>query len=699
MDNIPTQTPRIMASWSATFFTRLHRYKMLLARRWWILVLTVAAGVSIQSYNVSKQEEVWTSSAKMSVKPRFKIKDTTYYQENVRTFLGDQLEIMEGGRVRQRAVDRVLSRNPDLQPTGVDFKAYLERNTSTFFLTATSNNKKYTQLFLAAVMDEFIRYKEEDRMEASEQYASALREQLIKLEKELNDVQMELHNFRRTNNIIMLEEEGNAAAKYLVSLREKKATLERELKLLELLTLDQALGREEALVADKNPDAEEDGESSNSGRAILDKGPQSEYLRVKKEIQILQSEVKELSVVLRPRHPKMIRLNEEISRQEKLLAIYRDQSLEQIKIRREAIKLELQTLSAQIKEHEEKAHLANNLMVDYQRLDENETRVKEERDRLFDTLRSIERTAEVNQPIIDKLDPASVPTSKRIGWQASLLNGALAGFVIGCGILFLLDRIDDRINSFTELKEHFDEQVLGQIPFETPSANSRVALLTADDARQVYAEAYRNIRSSLMYMVMSGERPRTLLITSAIPSEGKSTVASNLAVTLAFSGSNVLLIDADLRKGLLHDVFEKPVAPGLSEVLQGQLAWTDALQATPYGNMHFIPRGRSLRHAGELMLSAGMDHLLFEAKNAYDYVIVDSPPVLAADDTASLAPKVDGTLVVMRSGFTSARLTTSALESLYQRQVNVLGIVFNFINTNLPDYYHYQYYKYYYTSS
>ena len=92
------------------------------------------------------------------------------------------------------------------------------------------------------------------------------------------------------------------------------------------------------------------------------------------------------------------------------------------------------------------------------------------------------------------------------------------------------------------------------------------------------------------------------------------------------------------------------------------------------------------------------DELIREVKEAYDYVIFDTPPVLAADDTPSLSPKVDGVIMVMRASYTSSRMTRSSLDILYHRQVNLLGLVFNFIDTNLPDYYHYQYYRSYYNT-
>jgi len=222
-----------------------------------------------------------------------------------------------------------------------------------------------------------------------------------------------------------------------------------------------------------------------------------------------------------------------------------------------------------------------------------------------------------------------------------------------------------------------------------------VTLLEADDARHVFAESYRNVRSSIFFMPYDGPRPKTLLITSAVPNEGKSTVASNLAITMAFSGASTLLIDADLRRGALRESFGVSSKIGLSEVLKQEVNWREVVVPTSYPNLFLLPRGKILPQPSEHLLRESTDTILKEIYAYYDYIIIDSSPVLAADDTTSLAPKIDATLFVVRLSHTSARLTRKALQLLYDRQVNVPGIILNFVDTSLPEYYYYQYSEYY----
>ena len=144
----------------------------------------------------------------------------------------------------------------------------------------------------------------------------------------------------------------------------------------------------------------------------------------------------------------------------------------------------------------------------------------------------------------------------------------MVGLVLGLVILLLLDRVDDRLNSFTELEELFDEDVLGQIPRERkPPRGGILPFVQADDQRHPFVESYRNLRSSLLYMAQTGTRPHTLLVTSSVPNDGKSITAANLAITLAMGGARVLLVDADLRKGTLHNRFNIKADTGLFEVL------------------------------------------------------------------------------------------------------------------------------------
>jgi capsular exopolysaccharide synthesis family protein len=297
--------------------------------------------------------------------------------------------------------------------------------------------------------------------------------------------------------------------------------------------------------------------------------------------------------------------------------------------------------------------------------------------------------------ILKVLRPASIasPISKNV--TKHILMGVLGGLVVGGLILFLLNRTDDRMSSSSELLEHFVEPILGQIPDVSDSRTPQgLRLLYPDDDRYTYAEAFRSLRSSLIFMPNQADL-KVLLITSAIPNEGKSTIASNLAVTMANAGGKVLLVDADLRRGDIAQLMNIDGRHGLSNVLRGELPWREAVVDASYPNLRVIPRGPVTNQSSELLLKPEMQNILAEMKLSYDMVIFNTAPILATDDTPTVAPHFDGVLMVVRAQFTSARLTQNALNTLYQRQVNVLGLILNCIDTDTPDYYYYRYPKYY----
>jgi capsular exopolysaccharide synthesis family protein len=317
-------------------------------------------------------------------------------------------------------------------------------------------------------------------------------------------------------------------------------------------------------------------------------------------------------------------------------------------------------------------------------------------DRLTNNLKEIDVSQVVDSggdQSVSVMEAATTPMSVRPGLIKSLLLGLGCGALAGIGILVLLDRIDDRMASFGEFQHHFSENVLGQIPKEKTKA--KVTLLQPEDARHIFAESYRNVRSSLFFMPYDGPRPKTFLITSAVPNEGKSTISANLAITFALSGARTLLIDGDLRRGALREAFGISSKIGFSEVLKQEVNWREVAVPTSTPNLFVLPRGRTLSQPSEHLLRDSTDALLREIYTQYDYILIDSSPVLAADDTTSLAPKIDATLFVVRLSYTSARLTKKGLELLYGRQVNVPGVILNFVDTSLPEYYYYQYSEYY----
>jgi succinoglycan biosynthesis transport protein ExoP len=689
-----TSLQNLSTSWSAAFITRLHRYKSLLLRRWWIPVLTICLGLFVEAFLIYQTPPQYQSTSKMMLAGKLNIAQGAVYSEDSVNFYGTQIQLMQSAEVRHSAESLVRSSHPELQPVPVEIFVIQKPRTSIFDLSAVGSEPQYTQAYLNAAMQKYLDFKRGMREDRGHEMTTGITEQLIQVEKDLRNSEDEMLEFQKQNNIGFIQEDSTSAAAYLVKLNQQYAQLKTEYDLLNLLDLDQNLDRAQS----KMEAATSQSGDNQQGLPFSDVGPEADYLKAKQQVQLLKAERDTLSKDLRPNHPKIIKLKDEITKQEKLIELFRADTLERLKTRRESIGKQMENLQGNIKEWEAKALDLSQRLAQFNRIKGKADRLKTLYDRLTNNLKEIDVSQVVGgEDQVSIMEMATTPISVRPGLIKSLLIGFGIGAFAGLAILLLLDRIDDRMASFSEFQHHFSENVLGQIPKE--KGKGRVELLQPDDQRHVFAESYRNIRSSIFFMPYEGPRPKSFLITSAVPSEGKSTVSANLAITLALSGARTLLIDCDLRRGGIREAFGIDSKIGFSEVLKGEVNWREVVVPTAYETLFVLPRGKTLGQPSEHLLRDSTDALLREIYQYYDYVIIDSSPILAADDTTSLAPKIDATLFVVRLSYTSARLTKKALELLYSRQVNIPGVILNFVDTSLPEYYYYQYSEYYSTPS
>ncbi len=686
-------TKHISTSWSAALITRLHRYKSLLLRRWWIPVLTICLGLFVEAFLIYQRPPEYMSASKMIVAGSMKIPQGAIYSEEMANFYGTQVQLMQSNEVKHSAEALVRSSHPELQPVPVEILVLQRPRTAIFELTAVGSAPEYTQAYLNATMQKYLDFKHGMREERGHEVTTGITEQLIQVEKDLRNSEDELIEFQKQNNIGFIQEEGNSAAAYLVRLNQQYAQLKTEYDLLNLLDLDQNLDRAQSKM-DAAQASQGPAGSDTQGLPFSDVGPEADYLKAKQQVQLLKAEKETLAKDLRPQHPKILKLNDKIVEQEKLIDLFRADTLERLKTRRESIGKQMENLQTNIKEWESKALDLSQRLAQFNRIKGKVDRLKTLYDRLTGNLKDIDVSQVVGgEDQVSIMEMATMPISVRPGLIKSLLIGFGIGGLAGLAILLLLDRIDDRMASFSEFQHHFSENVLGQIPKE--KTKGKVDLLQPDDARHVFAESYRNIRSSIFFMPYDGPRPKSFLITSAVPNEGKSTVSANLAITMALSGAKTLLIDGDLRRGALREAFGIDSRIGFSEVLKQEVNWREVVVPTAYPTLFVLPRGKTLSQPSEHLLRESTEAILREMYEFYDYIIIDSSPVLAADDSTSLAPKIDATLFVMRLGYTSARLIKKSLELLYNRQVNVPGVILNFVDTSLPEYYYYQYSEYY----
>jgi capsular exopolysaccharide family len=209
------------------------------------------------------------------------------------------------------------------------------------------------------------------------------------------------------------------------------------------------------------------------------------------------------------------------------------------------------------------------------------------------------------------------------------------------------------------------------------TATNPVSLITLVDPSSPVAEQYRTIRTNLQFAASLDRPLQTMVVTSSGPGEGKSTTSANLAIVFANSGSRVLLVDADMRKPTVFKTFQLSNSAGLSTVLSTNQTVVETAQETGIDNLQILTSGPKPPNPSELLNSQRMTQIIEEARNAYDIVIFDMPPIVAVTDAQIMASKVDGTLLVIRENVTKKESVAKANELLNLVNARVLGAVYN----------------------
>jgi non-specific protein-tyrosine kinase len=298
--------------------------------------------------------------------------------------------------------------------------------------------------------------------------------------------------------------------------------------------------------------------------------------------------------------------------------------------------------------------------------------------------------------VVERAEPNYAPIGPRTTTNVALA-GAI-GALLAVGAILLLEYLDDTIKTTDELATLTGLTFLGIIPRIPESKASSDRLVTLNEPRSNFSECFRVLRTNLQFS--SYDRPlRTIVVTSPQPTEGKSTTAANLAVVLAQAGLRVVLVDTDLRRPVLHKIFDLPNDWGLTGALFGEYLGTkNVLFPTQVDNLSVIPSGPLPPNPSEILGSQRMESFIEDLKQRTDVIIFDSPPLLTVTDSTVLATKAEGVVLVVDSGTTRRDALQKAVDTLRKVGAHILGTVLNRVNTRSGGYYYY-YYSHYYDES
>jgi capsular exopolysaccharide synthesis family protein len=277
------------------------------------------------------------------------------------------------------------------------------------------------------------------------------------------------------------------------------------------------------------------------------------------------------------------------------------------------------------------------------------------------------------------------------------------GFILGCAIALLLEALDTTLKTVTDIEQTLHLPLLAAIPdvdaeHLVPSKFKEHAMTPGASSWSKVAEALRGMRTSIL-LSSPGAPPKVIMIASTRPSEGKSSVAGLTAITFALNGSRILLIDSDLRRPALHLRFRTGKGLGLSSVLSGKCSLKEAVVEWPdLPNVHILPSGPVPPLPSELLSSKQMENLLAEARAQYDFVFLDTPPVLAVTDASVLGRLADAAVLIIRYGTAQKQVVRRCIDLLERSGTHLLGVAVNVVDFSSPEYEEYygrKYYEYY----
>ncbi len=338
---------------------------------------------------------------------------------------------------------------------------------------------------------------------------------------------------------------------------------------------------------------------------------------------------------------------------------------------------------------------------------------------LLDTYTQSQKAQELaiagSRPDNLKVSSGAVTPTSPIGPKRNrnIFVAFLMSLAAGIGLAFLLDYLDDSVKSSDDIGRHLGLPTLASIPHQSiqdkrklgrlsaksnPAQAGSLALMAIEDNRSAMAEAYRHLRTSLLFS-SAGKPPQTILVTSSQPAEGKTTTAINSAITLAQSGAEVVIIDCDLRRPRLHSHFGMDNVSGLTNYLSGERNPANLVKTFPeLPNLKIITSGPLPPNPAELLSSNEMKNLLQFLKGNYKHIIIDSPPAISFTDAAILSTIVDGVILVALAGKSSIHLMRRFKQRLGTIGARIYGVVLNGIKSDSVEYGYYGYgqsYNYY----
>jgi capsular exopolysaccharide synthesis family protein len=574
------------------------------------------------------------------------------------------------------------------------------RQTRLVSVQFTTPDPALSQALANGHVQSFMRMTEENRFSLTEGAARFLDQKKTEIQKKVESSEAELNKFERAHGVVSIGKGQSIIIDRLVDLN-KQLTAART----------QRIEAESLYRTVENRSYQDLSEVMRQGLVQQLKG----------NVATLEAEKAKLATIFKPDHPRVQQLSEQIKAASHALSTEVANVVRGIRSNYAAALAKERALENEAEKQQRDALKLRELGVQYTLLQEE---VNANRSLYESVLKRLSETSVVNDvavsnmQIVEKAARPSRPSGPNVSMY--LLAGMVSGLLLGVGVAFLCEFFDSTVGTAEDVWHSVGLGTLGIVPnlkslngskygrwqisdrkepARLPAGKERTKeLITEHGPLSIMTEAYRTIRT-LLLLSQADKPPQVILLTSPSPGEGKTVTSLNLGIALALDGHSVLLIDADMRKGCCHTRLDLNNNRGLSNVLTGGLSLDRGIQETTINGLSLFSRGIPPPNPTELLGSRKMKDVLKELRERFEFILIDSPPVIAISDAAILSVISDGVLLVFDSQNTSTAYAQKAVERLDTVRARLLGVILNKVPLENPEYSYYQTYSDYYQPS
>jgi capsular exopolysaccharide synthesis family protein len=546
------------------------------------------------------------------------------------------------------------------------------RNSRLVELRFSSTDPKLAADMANAHAKAYIEQNMEMRFSASKEASDWLGGQLAEQRKKVEESEAALQRYKEAHDAVAVEDRQNIVVQRLADLnsaatRAKTGRIEKEAQYNQLKALQ--------------------------GTPAVDAFPSvvaNEYIqKLKADIGDLQRQQAQLADRYGERHPEMVKVRSAIASTQAKYDLEVSKVIQSVKAEYEASLAQERSLVSALESQKSEALGLNRKGIEYSVLSRDAESNRQVYEALLQRTKETGISGELKTSNIRVVDAAEVPTYPFLPQRRrDLLMAAISGLILALGLVFLFEYLDNRIKSPQELRAHLNLPFLGMVPAIDTSGPT----LLHNGVPPAFAEAIRAVRTNVLFS-SAEEGVRMIVVTSAGPGEGKSMFSSNLSVSLAQAGQRVLHIDADMRRPRAHEIFEVPQEPGLSNLLVGDCKPSEAVRRTTVQNLVLLPAGMIPPNPAELLGSKRCAEYLGTLSDHFDWVVIDSPPVLAVADASVIANAATGVVFVVGADQTSRQTAKAAVEQLHAVGAHIIGAVLNRADVDRNPYYYSAYYR------